>query len=160
MNIEPTQLRKLMRKWATGVTLVTVRHGSESHGMTVSSFTSVSLDPPLILVSLEKGTRTHRLVRKSDRFAVSILAKHQIELAERFAGRIPDQNERAASLKDKTEPSGIPIPSGSLAHLECEVIDSMDAGTHTLFIAQVIWEVASGRGQPLLYYDQDYRQLS
>jgi flavin reductase (DIM6/NTAB) family NADH-FMN oxidoreductase RutF len=160
MNIEPTQLRKLMRKWASGVTLVTVRHGSEAHGMTVSSFTSISLDPPLILVSLEKDSRTHGLVRKSGRFAVSILANQQVELAERFAGRIPDQNDRTASLKNKTELSEIPIPSGSLAYLECEVIDSKDAGTHTLFIAQVIWEVASEGGQPLLYYDQDYRVLS
>jgi flavin reductase (DIM6/NTAB) family NADH-FMN oxidoreductase RutF len=160
MNIEPIQLRKLMRRWATGVTLVTVRQGSESHGMTVSSFTSVSLDPPLILVSLEKDTRTHRLALKSRRFAVSILADFQVELAERFAGRIPDQDDRTASLSSKTDPNAIPIPSGALAYLECEVVDTHDAGTHTLLIAQVIWEEVSGEGQPLLYYDRDFRDLT
>src|SRR3972149_5639940 len=86
MTVSGNHLRRLMRKWATGVTLVTAMDSNGPHGMTVSSFTAISLEPPLILVALERGARTHQMVEQVGRFAVAILRAEQRELAKRFAG--------------------------------------------------------------------------
>jgi len=153
------ELRALMRQWATGVTLVTSQDGRGPHGMTVSSFTSLSLDPPLIMVSLERGTRTHDMVSQSGRFAVVVLRASQRELAERFAGAIPDAEPRFAGVTYETSPAGLPIPSGSLAYLDCEVEQSHPAGTHTIFVGRVLGGAASDGSDPLLYYNRAYRRL-
>jgi flavin reductase (DIM6/NTAB) family NADH-FMN oxidoreductase RutF len=159
-DVDPEILRSVMRRWATGVTLVTAHDGRRPHGMTVSSFTSVSLDPALILVSLETTTETHRMVQESGAFGVSILAEGQEDLAERFSGRVADGDDRFAGVSYKTAATGAPIPEGALAFLDCRVVAAHPAGTHTLFIGQV--EAAGFRqdGRPLLYYDRDYRRLA
>ena len=86
-HIEPEQVRHAMRAWASGVTIVTAAHKNEQHGMTVSSFASVSLDPPLLMVALQKTTRTSGLVSRAQAFGVTILSAGQREISERFAGR-------------------------------------------------------------------------
>jgi len=152
-------LRALMRNWATGVTLVTARDGQGPHGMTVSSFTSVSLEPPCILVSLERGTRTHAMVEAEGLFGVSILDEDQTELAERFAGRIGDGEDRFAGLEYDLTPAGVPIPRRTLAWLECRVMQSFPAGTHTLFVGEVLSGRQTTDARPLVYYQRDYRRL-
>src|SRR3972149_3127529 len=99
------ELRILMRNWTTGVTLVTARDGRGPHGMTVSSFTSVSLEPPRILISLERSTRTHGFVEAGGAFGVSILEESQSDLAERFVGRIGDSEDRFAGVEYDLTPT-------------------------------------------------------
>jgi len=157
--IEPESLRHIMRQWATGVSLVTSVADGFPHGMTVTSFTSVSLQPAIILVSLEKSTRTHRMVERGKVFAVALLAEDQQDLADRFAGRIADNEDRFAGLTYTSAASGAPIPAGCLAYLDCRVAATYSAGTHTLFLGEVLAGEVRRQAPPLLYYDRAYRSL-
>lgn len=158
-EMSPDQLRTILRRWSTGVTLVTVHDGEKSHGMTVNSFTSVSLEPPLILVSLERGTRTNRMVRAVSSFAVTILEQGQQDLAQRFAGRIADTENRFRDVAVFRSSLGHPIPEACLAYLDGRVRKVYEAGTHTLFIAETTYGAAVRDGKPLLYYNQNYWHL-
>jgi flavin reductase (DIM6/NTAB) family NADH-FMN oxidoreductase RutF len=160
MGVEADELRRVMRQWATGVTLVTAQDGGKPHGMTVSSFTSLSLDPPLVMISLENMARTHRMVTESGAFAVSILDEAQEDLADRFAGRIPDGEDRFAGVRYETARTGSPLPEGVLAYIDCEVVSSQAAGTHTVFVGRVVASGVRPGGQPLLYYNRNYRRLA
>jgi len=160
MMVDAGELRGVMRQWATGVSLVTAQDGGRPHGMTVSSFTSLSLEPPLVLISLENTARTHRMVTESGAFAVSLLDAAQEDLADRFAGRIPDGEDRFAGLAYETAQTGSPLPQGALAFLDCEVVSAQPAGTHTVFIGRVVASGVRPGGQPLLYYNRGYRRLA
>jgi flavin reductase (DIM6/NTAB) family NADH-FMN oxidoreductase RutF len=155
----PEDMRRIMRRWSTGVTLVTVDDGVNRHGMTVNSFTSVSLTPPLILVSLERGTRTHQMVLETKSFAVAILEAEQRDLAERFAGRIADTEDRFDQVPTFSSPLGHPLPEGCLAYVDAKVEIATEAGTHTVFIARASSGAAIREGIPLLYYNRSYRRL-
>lgn len=160
MTIDPQKLRHLMRSWATGVAIVTAGSHESSHGMTVSSFTSVSLTPPIILVSIEATTRTHQIIQRETRFAVSILQASQEELSNRFAGQVPDTDNRFAEGLFSETSNGIPYPHDCLAVMECKVIQAISAGTHTVFLAEVEDGSVLNSSAPLLYFNQAYRKLS
>jgi flavin reductase (DIM6/NTAB) family NADH-FMN oxidoreductase RutF len=160
MTIDPDQLRNAMRQWATGVAVVTSTHAGIAHGMTVSSFTSVSLTPPQVLISLAQSTRTHQLVKESRCFGVTLLAQDQQEISDRFAGRMTDEQDRLAGLETFTLETGAPLLTNGLAQFDCHVIATFTSGTHTLFIGAVLAAQSQGNLQPLLYYDRGYRQLA
>jgi len=148
-----------MRAWTSGVTIVTASHGGERHGMTVSSFTSIALEPPLIIISLQTVSRTHELVTKSNAFAVTILADGQQEISDRFAGRLGETEDRLAELETETLVSGAPFIRGGLAYLDCRVSQAIAVGTNTLFLAEVVAARGSGEGKPLVYHDRNYQKL-
>lgn len=159
MPANPEELRQAMRLWTTGVTIVSAQHNNRRHGMTVSSFTSLSLDPPLVLVSLEQVTKTHRLVQQAGYFGVTILDESQQQISDRFAGRITEYSDRFSDLETFTMVSGTPLLVGGLAWLDCRVVVTYQAGNHTVFIGEVLAVKSEATGQPLLYYDRDYRRL-
>lgn len=158
--LDPEQLRQSMRAWTSGVTIVTASHAGEQHGMTVSSFTSISLEPPLIIISLQTDSRTHELVVQANAFGVTILAEGQQDISDRFAGRVPDAEDRLAGLDTETLVTGAPLIKGGLAYLDCRVIQTIDVGMNTLFLAEVVAARGNGEGQPLVYHDRGYRKLS
>jgi flavin reductase (DIM6/NTAB) family NADH-FMN oxidoreductase RutF len=160
MTVSGDDLRSWMRQWASGVTLVTAHDGRGPHGMTVSSFTSLSLDPPLVMISLEQGSRTHQMVRQGGCFAVVMLRADQQDLAERFSGGVADGDARFNGIPFRRSAGGAPIPDQRLAYLDCRVVDSHSAGTHTIFIGQVTGGEAADSGAPLLYYNRGYRRLA
>ena len=159
---DPDALRAALRFWTTGVTIVAASHAGVRHGMTVNSFTSLSLDPPLVSVSLEKVTRTYGLVASSGVFAVTILSEDQGPLSDRFAGRDSEQSNRFEGLETLTLETGSPILSHGLAFFDCRVLARHDAGTHTVFISEVLacgqFSDADGR-RPLAYFNRGYRRL-
>ncbi len=157
--LEPEELRQVMRQWTTGVAVVTARSAGEQHGMTVSSFTSISLDPPLIAISLAQNARTHRLVANSGQFAVTILSADQQDLSERFAGRTSDAEDRFDGLAYFELVSGAPLIPGGLAWLDCRVAAQLQAGNNTVFLGEVLAVKNGPGGSPLLYYDRNYQQL-
>lgn len=163
MTVHPEDLRVAMRRWATGVTVVTTRFENVRHGMTVNSFTSVSLTPPLVLVSLEQTTRTHQLVKQAGFFGITILAGHQQEVSDCFAGRHTEHEDRFAGLELKTLTTGAPFIIGGLAFIDCRVVSMYQASTHTLFIAEVeAVELAPDpeqTGKPLIYFNRSYHGL-
>jgi len=148
-----------MRNWATGVCVVTVALDSIRHGMTVNTFTSLSLDPPLVLVSLERVTKTHQLLSQTGCFAVTVLRNSQQEISDRFAGRLADEDDRFTGLQTFTLVSGAPFLSGGLSFFDCQVVATYPAGTHTVYIGNVLAVSTGKSGRPLLYFRRDYRKL-
>lgn len=163
MVVEPEELRLAMRRWATGVTVVTTQMDGVRHGMTVNSFTSISLTPPLVMVSLEQSTRTQKYIKQTGFFGVTILSSEQQEISDRFAGRISEHQDRFTGLETRTLITGAPFVLGGLAFIDCRVVATFDAGTHTLFIAQVeavhLNPFKEQEDGPLLYYNRSYREL-
>jgi len=154
------QLRFAMRQWTTGVTVVTSQDGAIYHGMTVSSFTSLSLAPPLVMVSLERVTRTHGLVEASGTFGVTVLAADQRDVSIRFAEVSTDSEYRFEGLALERLVTGAPFILGGLAYFDCKVVGQHDAGTHTVYIGEVLAASNSPGKHPLLYFDRDYRDIT
>ena len=151
-----------MRHWATGIAVVTSRFMENEHGMTVNSFMSVSLEPPLVMVALDRSSRTCALVLQSGVFGVTILASDQQNISDRFAGRDAESQNRFAGIDTQRLVSGVPFIHGGLAFLDCRVNETYQIATHTLFIGQVvdIYINSETSGEPLLYFNQSYQQLS
>ena len=138
MTLDPENLRAAMRAWTAGVTVVTTVYEGHKHGMTVNSFTSISLDPAMITISLQQSTRTHELVSKSRVFGLTILSAEQSKISDLFAGRFPEIEDRFADLQTETLVTGSPLIVGGLAWLDCRVVETFNAGMNTLFIAEVV----------------------
>lgn len=160
MTLDSEQLRHAMRAWTTGVTVVTALHDGVQHGMTVNSFTSVSLEPPLVLISLQTKTRTHDLISKSGMFGMTILTDQQGGISDRFAGRSVDGDDRFAGVPTETLVSGAPLIKDGMAYLDCRVTQEVDLGANTLFIAEVMAARGEGEGQPLVYHNRSYWNLN
>lgn len=159
MSLDKSAFKQALSQWASGVTVVTTQWNGENFGLTASSFTSVSLEPPLISVCLARSLYTHELLQHSGLFAVSILAADQIEMGQRFAGLIPELDDRFEGLHCPVAVTGCPIIPGCLAWLDCRVQHSFEAGDHTLFVGEVLEAAARDDGTPLLYYNRDWRKL-
>ncbi len=159
MTLDAEQLRTAMRAWTSGVAIVTATYDGEQHGMTVSSFTSISLEPPLIVISLQTSSRTHEMVSRAKAFGVTILAASQEELSERFANRPPGRNHKLDGLATVTLVTGAPLIEGGLAWLDCRVKQAVPVGMNTLFIGEVVAVRGDDHDAPLVYHDRTYRQL-
>jgi flavin reductase (DIM6/NTAB) family NADH-FMN oxidoreductase RutF len=139
------ELRQVMGRFATGVTVVTTLERNTIHGMTANAFLSVSLHPPLVLVSLGR-CRMGEMLPRTKRYGVSILAHDQGQFADHFAAR-----GHAAQEPEFLWHSGLPLLEGALAHLVCRVVDIHPAGDHVLWIGEVE-HVHHRDGEPLLFY--------
>ena len=159
MTLDSETLRRAMRAWTTGVTVVTAAHDGQRYGMTVNSFTSISLEPPLIAVTLRKLTHTHELVEKSGEFAITILAADQGGLSDRFAGKIPDVTDRFKGVETETLLLDIPLIQGGTAYFNCRVVNAIPLGENTLFIAEVVAVQGNGEGEPLVYHNRVFWKL-
>lgn len=151
--------RKALGLFATGVTIITVDQESEVHGMTANAFTSVSLDPMLVLVCVDHRARTHAHLQAKKRFGINVLAESQRAISEYYARSTEThQHAEAAGARFDRTPHGTPILHGALAYLECRLQTAHDAGDHTIFIAEV--EDATVReGNPLLFFGGKYREI-
>lgn len=143
--------RRAMGCFATGVTVVTMLgEDDEVFGLTVNAFMSVSLEPPLIAVSVGKAARAHPTLAASERFAVSVLGEGQGAVSDRFAGRRP-----AEGSDSFTSLAGFPVVEGAVAHVVCRMHSSMEAGDHTIFVGEVE-ALSSEPGEPLLFHGGRY----
>lgn len=158
MTIDPEVLKLVMRNWTSGIAVVTCSFDGIAHGMTVNSFTSVSINPALIVVTLENKTRTCKLVKLSHQLGITILSENQKELSDRFAGKMSENEDRFSGLNVFHLNSEIPFLEGGLAWVECDVKNEIDLGASTLFIAEVLYAKV-GFGDPLLYHNRDYYRL-
>lgn len=152
--------RQVMGHFATGVTVITTRRGDEKHGMTANAVCSVSLDPLLILVCIDKKAHMHRYLQTTDIFAVNILTEDQEALSRWFANddRIyaPDP---FGGTPHHTGVTGAPLIDGCIAHLDCRVAGRYDAGDHTIFLGKVEAAKIDGERRPLLFYKGRYARL-
>ncbi|GAA1344794.1 flavin reductase family protein [Saccharothrix algeriensis] len=156
-DVDPTRLRRAMSRFASGVTVVTTAvdgpDGPEAHGMTANAFLSVSLSPPLVLVSVAAGARSHRRIADTGRYGVSVLRAEQQALSRHFAGVEAAPEQVRFDWRD-----GLPLIDGALVQLACTVRASHPAGDHVLHVASVdrLW---ADDGAPLLLYNGRPRTL-
>jgi flavin reductase (DIM6/NTAB) family NADH-FMN oxidoreductase RutF len=152
------EFRRTLGMFATGVTVITTRVGEQVHGMTANAFMSVSLRPPLILVSVDRRAKMNALLREGSRYGVSVLEEGQAELSDRFAGRVVDDagSARAEPLFEIVRDT--PLVEGALAHLVARVLRSYWGGDHSLFLGQVEY-VRYGEGVPLVFHGGRYEKF-
>ena len=160
MPVAPELFRNTLSKFCTGVTIVTAKNQDGVHGLTVNAFSSVSLDPPLILVCIQKNGLAHSFLCDCEAFVVNILSTEQKELSDRFANPRLDSDARFRDSAFEVSEKGIPILTGNLGHLECRVVDQIEGGDHTIFIGQVENADFSDGKQPLLFYGSKYADLN
>jgi len=172
-SIDPRLFRDVLGRFATGVTVVTVRAPHDTagepaalraspdetiapatvHGMTVNAFMSVSLDPPLVAIGIDRKAKALAALLTTDRFGISVLEESQRGLSDQFAGRpVPQQHDPFVSL------DGFPVVTGALAQIVCRRWRTMEAGDHTLFVGEVE-ALRHDTGDPLLYFGGRYRAL-
>lgn len=163
MTIDAETMRHTMRLWATGVTVVTTADGERRHGLTVSSFTSVSVDPALILVCLHKGVEALDIIDKSGAFAVSLLGEDQANLSSQFAGigDMPEDADRFHDVATKIAETGAPILESAIAWMDCRVHAVHDGGTNMIVVGEVVAadRKADAEALPLVYFNRGYRRL-
>ena len=156
-----SEFRLALGQFATGVTVVTAeRAPGQVHGMTANSFTSVSLDPLLILICVSQNAQLLPMVKKQKRFGVNILKDNQRAISEYFARTEESAEiEKRLGIRYRWTETGIPLLEDALVHLGCKVVASHVAGDHTIFIAEVE-SVEVYEGEPLLYLRGDYRHVA
>jgi flavin reductase (DIM6/NTAB) family NADH-FMN oxidoreductase RutF len=147
------EFRRTLGMFATGVTVITTLVDEQIHGMTANAFMSVSLQPPLIVISVDRRARMNGLLREGVLFGVSVLEERQSVLSDRFAGRVTDGPEPDFELVHET-----PLVEGALAHLVARVVRSYWGGDHSLFLGRVEY-VRYGEGTPLLFHGGGYGRV-
>ena len=159
MAVNDQEFKNALKLWASGVTVVTSK--TEQHGikgMTATSFSSVSLEPPQILVCISQSADTCEVMLEGKHFAVNILNTSQQDISNQFAGG-SSQEERFANVPWHEGVSGSPVLDEALATIECKVVQQVLAGTHWVIIGEVE-NVTCNSGEPLLYYNSAYRELA
>lgn len=156
MSIDQAEFRRIMGHFASGVTVVTVCREGTCHGITVSSFCSLSLEPPLVLICIDRRYSSHEKIQQSEAFAINILAEDGEWLSRHFASR--DDN-KFAKVGYHTGESGAPLLNDALATIECRLVEQFPGGDHTIFVGEVLAVTAQDNGRPLLYFRSGYHKL-
>jgi flavin reductase (DIM6/NTAB) family NADH-FMN oxidoreductase RutF len=151
------EFRRACGRFATGVTIASVVDGlGVPHGLTVSSFSSVSLDPPLILICLGHEVTSVEAFRHAKYFGINVLGEDQRALSERFARK---GHDRFGGLDWHAGETGVPLLAGVLAHMECAVTQRVTAGDHDIFIGEML-SARVHKGEPLIHFSSRYRKLT
>ncbi len=159
MPVDRDSFRAVLCRWASGITVVTTRQDDGIHGMTASSFCSLSLDPPLVLVSIDKRNRTHGQVAEQGLFGVNILAEGQERISDLCAGLHGEEGHCLAGVPWRTETTGAPLLEECAAWLDCRLWAGYDGGDHTIYVGLIEAAGAADR-TPLIWFNRGYRQLA
>ncbi len=158
MTVGADQFKKALQLWASGVTVVTTQSETAGvQGMTVTAFSSVSVDPPQVLVCINDAAETGAGIQDSQCFAVNVLNADQQTVSNQFAGG-SSMEQRFANSAWTPGLTGAPLLTDSLLSLDCKVVEKIRAGTHWVIIGEV-QDTVCRTGEPLLYYSGDYRKL-
>jgi flavin reductase (DIM6/NTAB) family NADH-FMN oxidoreductase RutF len=157
MAVEKAEFRRALGHFATGVTVVTTKLATgQLAGITVNAFSSLSLNPPLVLVCIDKKARLHDSLEVGGNFAVNMLADDQEVVSRRFASSEPDQFREIGYTQGVT---GAPLITGVIATVECRIVERLNGGDHTIVVGEVE-ATAVHEGKPLLYFRGGYGQLA
>ena len=157
MSIDNNLFKDLMGSFPSGVTVVTAAHDGQREGITASAFSSVSMEPKLILVCLDKMKKSCQLIRQSGGFAVNILATDQKFWGERFAGFHKDVTDRFEGREVQTLESGAPVFVDARAWMDCRLWQAYDGGDHEIFVGEVLAGGTNAEKPPILYFDRAWR---
>jgi flavin reductase ActVB len=156
MPVTQDEFRAALSRFASGVTVVTTKDARGIlHGITVSAFCSVSLEPPLVLICIEKITGSHYAFEESNTFVVNILREGQHNLSEHFASQFPDKFDE---IEYSLNAEGVPVLEGALVNLECRLQFAHPGGDHSIFVGEVE-KVTVRDGLPLVHFQSEYREL-
>lgn len=156
MSIDEFRFRQALGHFASGVTVVTTEYEGKLYGMTVSSFASLSLRPPLILICVDNTLTTHAAIAGAQRFAINVLEQGQEHLSRRFATH---EDNKFVGVAWRTGQFGLPVLDGVLTVLECQLYATFPGGDHTIFVGEVM-DAEINQGSPLLYYRRGYHELT
>ena len=164
MGVDADLFKAALGRFASGVTAITVHKDGEDHGMTASAFCSLSIDPPLVLVCVKKGNRTHALLGDAGAYAINLLSASQVSVSNRFAGWWDEEKSKWADLDiTRGDVSGAVLIGGSLASLDCTLHSVLDGGDHSIFVGEVQQAILDGEDrealEPLLYFAGSYRTV-
>ena len=155
MPIDEGLFKLALSHFASGVTVVTTAHDGRQYGMTVASFASLSLHPPLVLVCIERSVKTHDAIAAAGKYGVSILSSTQTDISSKFASRSDDKFDGVELIEGDLD---VPLIAGALTAIECRVYDRLPGGDHTNFIGEVM-KIHTQDGDPLLYFRSGYREM-
>jgi flavin reductase (DIM6/NTAB) family NADH-FMN oxidoreductase RutF len=155
MPIDDGHFRLALSHFASGVTVVTTAHDGQRYGMTVASFASLSLHPPLVLVCIERSVKTHDAIAAAGKYGVSILSSTQADISAKFASRSDDKFNGIDLIEGALD---VPLIAGALTAIECRLYDRLPGGDHTIFIGEVM-KIHTTEGDPLLYFRSGYREM-
>jgi len=158
--VDGATFKAALGQWPSGVTVVTTLVDGAWHGMTASSFSSVSASPPLVSICLLKDIYTHQLIKNAGIYGINILAKDQTEVGKIFAGMSPEITDRFAGLDVVTAETGVPLLTQSVAWLDCKVVHEYDGGDHTIFVGEVVAAEVTRQTGPLLYHSRSWGQFA
>jgi flavin reductase (DIM6/NTAB) family NADH-FMN oxidoreductase RutF len=154
--IDQAIFRSVLGQFGSGMTIVTLYHEGRKHGITVSSFCSLSLTPPLILVCIDCRSQSHELMQKTENFAVNILAEDDEWIARQFASRV---NDKFANLSTHRGVIDAPLLDTALAILECQLVDLLPGGDHSIFVGKVLAAKENNDARPLLYHKSKFHHI-
>lgn len=156
MTIDLQELRRVMGHFATGVTVVTTKDGEDTpFGLTANAFASLSLDPPLVLVCVDKAAQCYSCFQGSKIFAINVLGEGQEEISRRFATKGAQKFNGIPWHKSE---SGLALLDGAIGHIECKVVYSYDGGDHTIYVGEVLRAKTTGE-RPLIFFKGKYTRL-
>ena len=160
MSMDPKEFRTLLGRFATGVTVVTADNSGVRRGMTANAFSSLSLDPPLVLVCVDQRATFFNVIRGAKKFIVNFLSEDQKKTSDWFAGKGKDAEDQFACIPFEIGENGAPLLTGSLANLECDTYEELPGGDHTIVVGRVTRTVSEEKAQlPLLFYGGLYRKM-
>lgn len=157
MALDSKEQRRILGKFATGVTVASTKIGDETWGMTANAVTSLSLDPPLVILCVQKDAHSHSKFKEGGCFALNILSAQQQEISDRFAFKGPKD---FSGLETTTADTGAPILKDALGWVDCKLKEILPGGDHDIFIGEIVDGDAANEGQPLLYYGGKYAALA
>lgn len=149
-----------MRRYPTGVTVITSHAGDVHHGMTANSVTTLSLDPPSYLICVKKDARLHPVIEAGQHFCVNLLASDQGDVSSTFSNTSLSDDERWATVTSRESNLGARFIDGCTGYAECKVTGSFDGGTHTIYIGEVLRLEFGEDKPPLIFYGGSYRELA
>jgi flavin reductase ActVB len=159
MTLDPTEFRNAMARFASGVTICTTNNAAgEAVGFTASSFASLSLDPPLLLVCLQKDADCYQAFVEAEHFAVSILGHGQGDIARRFATKAIDKWAGTPTVAAPI--TGYPLIPGGVAQIECRMFGQAPGGDHTILVGEVVWADCDEEREPLLHYNRTFGRFA
>ena len=158
MAIDNQEFKNALKLWASGVSVITTNSPDGEMGMTATSFASVSMDPPQILVCINDSAETGAVILQEKKFAVNILTAAQQDISNQFAGGSSMQERFANTAWHKGE-LGLAVFDDALATMECTVVDQVRSGTHWVIIGE-IKSTQCSTGEPLLYFNSGYQKIA
>lgn len=160
MAIESQLFKQVMREWASGVTVVTTLNGEQKVGVAASAFSSVSAEPPLVLVCLHRKLYTGKMIEETRAFAINILSAGQVEIGKLFGNAYPHIQDRFAGLACTNEITGCPILPNVAGWFDCRVQTTYAGGDHVIFMGEVVAAGFDETVQPLLYHHHKWGQFA